>query len=129
MIANATAERVLERILRGEAVGTFFPPHRVRGRSRKLWIEFARNTRGTITVDAGARAAMVERGTSLLPVGVTGFRGPFAVGDAVEVAGPDGTVFAKGITNYASDEVEDIKGSRITEGGREVIHRDSLVIL
>lgn len=129
VIANARAERVLERILRGEPVGTYFPPHRIRGRSRKLWLEFARNSRGTIVVDGGARAAMVERGTSLLPVGVTGHDGSFAVGDAVEVAGPDGVVFAKGITNYASDEVDDIKGSRITEGGREVIHRDSLVIL
>lgn len=129
VIANARAEGMLERILAGEELGTFFPPHRVRGRSRKLWIEFAGNSRGMITVDPGAKTAMVERGTSLLPVGVTGHRGSFAVGDAVEVAGPDGAVFAKGITNYAADEIDGIKGARITEGGREVIHRDSLVIL
>jgi glutamate 5-kinase len=129
VIANARAERVLERIVRGDEVGTAFAPHRVRGRSRKLWIEFARTSTGTITVDAGARAALAEGGRSLLPVGVTGHTGSFAVGDAVEVAGPDGTVFAKGITNYAADEIDAIKGARMADDAREIIHRDSLVLL
>jgi len=101
----------------------------VRGRSRKLWIEFVQNARGTIVVDAGAQKALVSGGKSLLPAGVVGHRGAFAIGDAVEVAGPDGSVFAKGITNYGADEIPSIQGSSIKEGGREVIHRDSLVIL
>jgi glutamate 5-kinase len=129
VIANARAPRILRRVLGGEEVGSYFPPHRSRGRSRKLWIEFAQNARGTILVDAGARAALVERGKSLLPAGVVGHRGTFAIGDAVEVAVPGGPVFAKGITNYAADELEQVKGSSIRDGGREVIHRDSLVIL
>ncbi|MGZ4209124.1 MAG: glutamate 5-kinase [Actinomycetota bacterium] len=129
VVANARADAVLRRILAAEELGTFFPPHRVRGRSRKLWIEFVQNARGTIQVDAGAQKALVSGGKSLLPAGVVGHRGAFAIGDAVEVAGPDGAVFAKGITNYGADEIPAIKGSSIKEGGREVIHRDSLVIL
>jgi glutamate 5-kinase len=129
VIANARADAILRRILSGEDVGSFFPAHRVRGRSRKLWIEFVQNARGTIVVDAGAQKALVTGGKSLLPAGVVGHRGGFAIGDAVEVAGPDGSVFAKGITNYGADEIPSIQGSSIKEGGREVIHRDSLVIL
>ncbi|HEV2686404.1 MAG TPA: glutamate 5-kinase, partial [Actinomycetota bacterium] len=129
VIANARADAILRRVLQGEELGTFFPAHRVRGRSRKLWIEFVQNARGTILVDAGAQKALVSSGKSLLPAGVVGHRGAFAIGDAVEVAGPDGSAFAKGITNYGADEIPSIQGSSIKEGGREVIHRDSLVIL
>ena len=129
VIANARADSILRRVLQGEEVGTFFPAHRVRGRSRKLWIEFVQNARGTILVDGGAQKALVSGGKSLLPAGVIGHRGGFAIGDAVEVAGPDGSIFAKGITNYGADEIPSIQGSSIKEGGREVIHRDSLVIL
>lgn len=129
VIANARAPRILHRILRGEEIGTYFPPHRIRGPSRKLWIEFARTAHGILTVDEGAKRALAQGGKSLLPVGVTGYDGTFSVGDAVEVAGPDGVVFAKGITNYASDEVDGIRGTSTKGGGREVIHRDSLVLL
>lgn len=129
VIAHGRAPRVLQRILSGEEVGTYFAPHRDRGRSRKLWIEFAQSARGQLVVDAGAVRALTEGGRSLLPAGVTGHRGRFAVGDAVEVAGPTGHVFAKGITNYASDEIDGIKGRSTRDGAREVIHRDSLVLL
>jgi glutamate 5-kinase len=129
IIANARRPGVLGEILDGEPVGTFFPPRRARGSSRKLWIRFAQSPRGTIYVDAGAKDALVGRNSSLLPAGVTGHRGSFALGDAVEVAGPDGAVFAKGLVNYGAEEIGGIQGRSIREGGREVIHRDSLVIL
>lgn len=129
IVANGRAPGVLRSILRGDEIGSLFPPHRTRGSHRKLWIEFAGSARGAIVVDEGARTALVERGKSLLPAGVVKATGNFAIGDAVSVVGPDGTAFAKGITNYASDEVNRIKGSSTRDGAREVIHRDSLVIL
>jgi glutamate 5-kinase len=119
----------LQRILGGEELGTYFAPHRARGKHRKLWIEFAVTPRGRITVDDGAVRALVTGGKSLLPVGVTGCDGEFVPGDAVEVAGPDGVVVARGITDYASDEIPAIMGSSIRNGGREIIHRDFMVIL
>lgn len=129
VIANARRAGVLAGVLRGAPVGTYFPARRGRGPSRKLWIAFAQSPRGTILVDAGAREALVRGGKSLLPAGVTGHRGSFALGDAVEVAGPDGVAFAKGLVNYGSDEIAAVQGRSIREGGRVVIHRDSLVIL
>ncbi len=129
IIANARTERVLRRVLDGERIGSYARAQRARGRSRKLWIEHAGVSRGKIVVDAGARDALRDRGKSLLPAGVVSIEGSFAVGDAVEVCGPDGAAFAKGITNYAFDEVERLKGSSLAKGAAEVIHRDSMVIL
>ena len=129
VIANARADGVLGRIVAGEEVGSYAPPHRVRGRSRKLWIEFVQNPRGKLVVDAGAVRALQGGGKSLLPAGIVGAHGTFDVGDAVEVIGPDGRVFARGITNYSADEIPAIKGTSTRDGAREVIHVDSLVLL
>jgi len=129
VVANARRPGVLAGVLAGEPIGTYVPVRRGRGPSRKLWIAFAQSPRGTIVVDDGARRALVDGGKSLLPAGVVDHRGRFAIGDAVEVATPDGVVFARGLVNYASDEIEGVRGRSIREGGREIIHRDSLVIL
>ena len=64
--------------------------------ARKLWIAFAVGSSGTVVVDEGARTALVERGVSLLPAGVVAVHGAFVADAAVELAGPDGQVFAKG---------------------------------
>jgi len=129
IIANGREARVLQRLLQGEDLGSFFAPHRARGRHRKLWIQFTVNPRGRIVVDEGARRALVEGGKSLLPAGVVAAEGRFEVGDAVDVATSDGVVFARGITSYGADELPALMGTSIRDGGRELIHRDSLVIL
>jgi glutamate 5-kinase len=128
VIANGRRPNVVADILRGKPVGTYFPPRAGRAPSRKLWIAFARAPRGTIFVDSGAREALISGGKSLLAAGVTGSEGTFEMGDAVDVAGPDRAVFGRGLVNYAAQELPEIQGRR-TDGGREVIHRDSLVIL
>lgn len=101
--------------------------------ARKLWIAFGVGSTGSLQVDEGAQRAITDRGTSLLPVGVTGCSGAFDAGAAVEVAGPDGTPFAKGLTRMASDEVDRTKGLRSSDvegdGPTAVIHRDDLVVL
>ena len=106
-------------------VGTLVRARRERLPARKLWIAFALPSEGTITVDAGARAALLGAGGSLLAVGVTDAAGGFASGDAVEVAGPDGEVFAKGLVAHPVDEVRGSIGERAVE----VIHRDDFVVL
>jgi glutamate 5-kinase len=98
-----------------------------------LWIAFALASSGTITVDDGAKRALIERGTSLLPAGVTAVRGQFNDGDGVEVAGADGVVFAKGIAAHGAVWVHDAMGKRsdaLAPGeNHEVVHRDDLVVL
>ena len=129
VVANARRPNVLSDVLAGKPVGTYVPTRALRGKSKKLWIAFARSPRGAVIVDDGAKRALVEGGKSLLPAGVVGHRGRFASGDAVEVEASDGVVFAKGLVNYGAEEIDGVRGRSIREGGREIIHRDSLVIL
>ena len=113
--------------------GTTFAPHDRRMPARKLWIAFASGSDGTITVDDGARRALVERGVSLLPAGVRGVAGDFDAGDPVDVATPDGVVFARGIAAVGTATLRTVAGRRTgdlpPEVPHEVIHRDDLVVL
>jgi glutamate 5-kinase len=93
--------------------------------ARKLWIAFALGSTGRVSVDDGARQALMSRGGSLLAVGVRSVDGDFTTGSAVEVAGPDGVVFAKGLTSVDSQTLADSIGERSVE----VIHRDHFVVL
>src|SRR5581483_2873276 len=71
VIAAANRDDVLAGAVAGEAgIGTVVRPHDRRLPARKLWIAFAVGASGTVVVDEGARRALVERGTSLLPAGV-----------------------------------------------------------
>ena len=122
--------------LAGEDVGTVFLPGAGGRGSRKLWIAHATTPRGTLTVDAGAVAALVERRKSLLPAGITAVAGSFVDGDPVDIAGPDGSVFARGLVSYDASELPQLLGRSTRELARalgpeyerEVIHRDNLVI-
>ncbi len=84
-------------------------------------------------VDAGARRALIDGGRSLLPAGVVSARGTFGMDDAVEIAGPDGVVFAKGLVRQDAAAVAQWAGRRSDqlpeEASREVVHRDDMVVL
>jgi glutamate 5-kinase len=114
-------------------VGTVVVPRERRLPARKLWIAFAVGSSGTVVVDEGAREALLARGVSLLPAGVVAAYGTFDCDDAVEVAGPDGRVFAKGLTRHPAARVRELAGRRTsdlpTDVVHEVIHRDDLVLL
>jgi glutamate 5-kinase len=134
VIADASRPGVLAEVAGATpGVGTRFRPRDHRLPARKLWIAFAIGASGTITVDAGARRALVERGRSLLPAGVTGVRGEFGADDAVEIADPDGVVFAKGLVRQSSAVVADWAGRRSDQlpedESPEVVHRDDLVVI
>jgi glutamate 5-kinase len=119
---------------RGEPVGTRFLAHAERTPSFKLWLRYAKPSRGTVVVDPGAARVLREQGSSLLPVGVTEVVGGFAAGDAVEVA-CDGVVVGKGIVNYSASELDAIKGlksgevlGRMPSASEEAVHRDHFVL-
>jgi len=134
VIASAQRENVLRDALDGTAgVGTTIVPRPQRLSARKLWIAFAVGSSGHITVDAGARRALVAGGRSLLAAGVVSVDGRFDAGEAVEVRTPDGAIFAKGLVRCSSVELAPMAGKRtaqLPEGAApEVIHRDDLVML
>jgi glutamate 5-kinase len=134
IIAAADRPSVLADSVAGApGVGTTFVPRSTRLSARKLWIAFAVGSAGTIVVDDGARAALIERGVSLLPAGVVSADGDFDSDSAVELAGPDGKVFAKGLTRHSASRVRQLAGRRTGDLPQdvihEVVHRDDLVIL
>jgi glutamate 5-kinase len=122
VIAGGAGVSVLEPILAGEPRGTRFAAAERSESAFKLWLRFGKPVRGRIEVDAGARRAVVEDGASLLGVGVVGCDGGFEPGDAVELVGPDGVAFAKGIASAPARELP--SGAR----GLEAVHRDRLVV-
>ena len=103
----------------------------------KRWLGFSAQVRGRIQLDDGARKAIVEKGRSLLAAGIVGTQGEFQKGDVVALCDAEGTVIARGLSNYSSADVERIKGLKSEKiaqvlGRRpyeEVIHRDNLAIV
>jgi glutamate 5-kinase len=103
--------------------------------ARKKWIAGALEPKGTLTIDAGAVAAL-RRGNSLLPVGVVRIEGGFARGDAVIIRGPDGIEIGRGLCAYDAEDAQKIRGRSSGEidailgfsGRAEMVHRDDLVV-
>ena len=126
VIADAQRPGVLAGALAGEAgVGTVFRARDGRLSARKLWIAFALGSSGRLGVDEGARAALTGGGRSLLAAGVTDVHGGFRPDDAVEIAGPDGAVFAKGLVRLSADRAAEWMG----RPRQVVVHRDDLVLV
>ena len=136
VVANAREANVLERIVDGEELGTLFLPAGQRMRSRKRWLCFGSRPRGELTIDAGARRALVERGKSLLPSGIVRVTGSFARGDVVSICDEEGRTLARGLVNYSAYEMEKIRGKRTPAIRRllgdapyeEAVHRDHLAL-
>ena len=134
-IAPGVAEHPLARLRDGGRC-TWFPPTTDARSARKGWILGTLAPQGRLVVDAGAERALA-RGGSLLPAGVRAVEGRFERGDAVDVAGPDGTALARGLAGYGAAEMARIAGHRSEaifailgwSGRDEVIHRDDLVLL
>jgi glutamate 5-kinase len=133
VIALASRPDVLTDAVSGAGVGTTFERHDRRLAARKLWIAFASEVRGSIVVDQGARHALTTRPTSLLPAGVQAVEGSFTSGETIDVRGPDGVVFARGMVFMSADELRTVCGRQtkdLPDGMvHEVIHRDDLVVL
>jgi len=137
VIAPGRMPKVLPALFGGEDIGTVFLPAEEPVSARAHWIAHTLRPRGTLTVDAGARDAVVRHKRSLLPSGVTAVQGTFLRGDPVDVADPTGEVFARGLVAYAADELLRIQGRHSRELGElltvvhgdEAIHRDDLVVL
>lgn len=138
VIANGNASNILPKIVKkDEYAGTYFKPRLTKLTHKKRWIAFTAKTKGALLVDEGAIKALVKAKKSLLPTGITGCLGNFATGDLVSIADKNKNEFARGLSNYSSEELAKIKGLKSDmiekvlgyKNYDEVIHRDNLVIL
>ncbi|MEM1054516.1 MAG: glutamate 5-kinase [Bacteroidota bacterium] len=139
VVINGTSSAALEALCEDRLHGTLFRRMDPPLSARSHWMLHAAPSTGRIVVDEGAASALRERGASLLPSGIVRVDGPFQRGDAVEVVveGPGGvSVLAKGITLYASHDLDRIGGRQSREiadilgyaHAPHVIHRDDLVL-
>lgn len=155
VIADARKDDVLERIFDGEDEGTLFVAATRPLPAKKHWIAFTLRPRGDVWLDPGAAAAVREKGTSILAVGVAGVRGDFRAGDSVRVLAPDGSEIGRGLARCSATDAVLIAGkppknesrheagraSKREKGGASrssrhekeddrgvIIHRDQLVV-
>ncbi len=134
LIASGKIEHPLQAIADGGPCTWFLTPANP-VTARKRWIAGSLEPKGTLTIDAGAVAAL-RAGKSLLPAGVIRVDGQFARGDAVIVRGPDTHEIGRGLVAYDADHAEQIKGRSSSDaaqilgisGRAEMIHRDDLVV-
>ncbi|HEY4720999.1 MAG TPA: glutamate 5-kinase, partial [Anaerolineae bacterium] len=136
VIASGREPNVLTRLVAGEKLGTWFQAVATSVESRKRYILAGGRVPGYVRVDTGAMQAL-QRGSSLLPVGVTTVEGTFERGDTIQVMNAIGREIARGIANYSSDELALIRGRQSAEietllgytYGDEMIHRNDLALL
>ena len=134
LIASGKIEHPLQAIADGGPCTWFLTPANP-VTARKRWIAGSLEPKGTLTIDAGAVAAL-RAGKSLLPAGIIRVDGQFARGDAVIVRGPDTHEIGRGLVAYDAEDAEKIKGRSSSDaaqilgisGRAEMIHRDDLVV-
>ena len=134
VIINGTAERPVS-AYEASGRGTWFNSDATPTTARKRWIAGSLRPAGSVTVDAGAAAAL-QNGKSLLPAGIRRIDGDFERGDAVVILDHHGVELGRGLTAYSADDARRIIGHRSHEieallgfrGREEMVHRDDLAL-
>ncbi|MGD1921751.1 MAG: glutamate 5-kinase [Pleurocapsa sp.] len=124
------------KILEGEELGTQFEAQPKTDNARKRWITYGLVPAGTLYLDVGAVKAVTEKGKSILPAGIISVVGEFSASDAVKLCNKEGAELGRGLVNYNSSEIEQIRGHHSTEIAKilgydsadTVVHRNNLVI-
>ncbi len=137
IMANGAVAGVLDQIFACDPVGTLFLPHGSNLPAWKRWLGFTARPKGRLTVDDGAKRAVQSKGSSLLPIGVVQVQGTFNKGDVVALNDSVGIEFARGLSNYSSDDAQRVAGLRSEQiealmgvmHYEELVHRDNLVVV
>ena len=137
LIANGKTPLVINQIFSEAEIGTVFLPNDEMLSGKKRWIGYATNILGKLVVNYGAKKAIVEKGSSLLPVGVVGVINEFKKGDVVSILDENDREIARGIVNYNSDDCKQIVGVQSEDISKilghknynAIIGRDNITIL
>jgi glutamate 5-kinase len=136
-IGSGREKMIIQKLFKGEPVGTFFLPLKDKITTRKHWIAYTLRPKGELILDNGACKALQEGGKSLLPSGILSVSGKFGIGAPVLCKNQENQGFATGLVNYRSTEIEKLCGIQTSEiknrlgykDSDEIIHRDNLVLL
>jgi len=110
LITNGKIPHVIKDTFEGNFIGTMFFPSNESLSGKKRWIGYATNIIGKIVINNGAKKAILEKGSSLLPIGVTDVINEFKRGEVISILDENKEEIARGITNYSSDECKRIMG-------------------
>ena len=135
LICNSNQINNLNKIVSGEEIGTLFKASEKCISSREHWMIFKTNSKGSITVDDGLKAALENKKVSILPKGVVSVKNDFIKDSVIDILDLNNNVIAKGITNYSSSEINMILGHDSNDtnsilgydGKKEIIHANNLV--
>jgi len=111
LISNGKIPYVINKIFNGEDLGTMFLPSKVSLADKKRWIGYATNICGGLVVNAGAKKAILEQFSSLLPIGIVSVVNEFKQGEVISIMDENNVEFARGMANYSSAECRKIVGS------------------
>jgi len=136
VIANGAHHDILQNLMSGDEVGTFFGPRKERLASRKSWIAYTLKPKGAVSIDEGAATAIVDHGKSLLPSGIVGVEGDFQKGAPVSLKTTANRTIGTGLVNYCAADIQKIMGLKTSAIEQclsekpydEVIHRDNLAL-
>lgn len=134
VIANSATRAPLSAIELGGRC-TWFVASNTPAALRKRWISGTLSPAGSLAIDGGALAALLQ-GKSLLPAGVVQVEGVFERGDCVIVRDETGREVARGLVAYGAEDARRICRARsgaiealLGHRGRdEMIHRDDLAL-
>lgn len=110
IIANGKTPSVIKKIFNKEDIGTIFLPSKQNLSGKKRWIAYATNVMGQLVVNDGAKKALLEKESSLLPIGVVEIKNEFQKGEIVALIDLEGQEFARGMINYDSKDTKKIIG-------------------
>ncbi len=136
IIANGKTPEILPAITEGKEHGTFFYPKNVKITGRKRWIGYSIKPRGSVIIDNGAAAAILQKGKSLLAGGITEVKKNFEQGSPLTILNADNKIIGTGLSNYSSDDILKIMGLQSADIAKklgcktkaEVIHRNNMTI-
>jgi glutamate 5-kinase len=137
VITSGTQPDVLQKVITGKAIGTYFTATVNNLESRKRFILAGPKPAGKLFVDPGAAKAMIDGKSSLLPVGVVRVEGHFKRGETVKIVDTDGKEIAVGIAGYESASMEKLCGRHSAEiesilgytYGDDLVHHDNMILL
>ena len=115
LIANGKIPYVIDKIFNAEELGTMFIPTSENLSGRKRWIGYATNVLGKIIVNEGAKKAIIENCTSLLPIGIVKVINEFKQGEVVSICDENEVEIARGMVNYDSEECKKLAGAHSDE--------------
>ncbi len=137
VIASGREDQVIQRVVSGEAIGSFLRADQGKQAARKQWLAGHMRCAGQLYLDAGAVNVLQNRNASLLPIGVLSLDGQFSRGEVVACISPDGKEIARGLVNYSTDECKRILGKPSKEiaailgyeDDPELINRENLILM